>query len=223
MHTSLLLLELGAVVFGLGVLGRVAARIGVSPIPLYLLAGLAFGQGGLLPLATSEEFIEAGAEIGVILLLLTLGLEYTADELVGNLRRHAPSGLVDFVLNALPGAVVALLLGWGPVAALALGGVTYITSSGITAKVLSDLGRLGNRETPVVLSVLVIEDLAMALYLPILTAVLAGATVVGASGRVLVAIAAVGLILLLALRYGHLVSRLVFSPSDEVLLLGSSG
>lgn len=219
MHTSVLLLELGAVVFGLGVLGRLAGLIGVSPIPLYLIAGLAFGEGGLVPLATSEEFIRAGAEIGVVLLLLTLGLEYSADELVGNLRRHAPSGLIDFVLNALPGAVAALLLGWGPAAALALGGVTYISSSGIAAKVLSDLGRLGNRETPAVLSVLVLEDLAMALYLPILTGVLAGAGLLGASGRVLVAMAAVGLILLLALRYGHLVSRLVFSPNDEVLLL----
>ena len=39
---------------------------------------------------------------------------------------------------------------------MVLGGVTYVTSSGIAAKVLGDLGRLGNRETPVVLSILVI-------------------------------------------------------------------
>jgi CPA2 family monovalent cation:H+ antiporter-2 len=218
-HASVLLLELGLILFSLGVLGRLAARVGVSPIPLYLVAGLAFGEGGLVPLATSEEFIEAGAEIGVVLLLLTLGLEYTADELVGNLREHAWSGLVDLVLNALPGAAVALLLGWGPAPALAMAGVTYISSSGIAAKLLSDLGRLGNRETPAVLSILVLEDLVMALYLPILTGVLAGAGLLGASRRVLLAIAAVGLILLLALRYGHLVSRLVFSASDEVLLL----
>ena len=219
MHTSVLLLELGAVVFGLGVLGRIAGRIGVSPIPLYLLAGLAFGEGGLVPLATSEEFIEVGAEVGVVLLLLTLGLEYTSEELVGNLRTHAPSGLVDLVLNALPGAAAALLLGWGPAAALALAGVTYISSSGIAAKLLSDLGRIGNRETPAVLSVLVLEDLVMALYLPVLTGVLAGASLLGASGRVLLALGAVGAILLLALRYGRFVSRLVFSASDEVLLL----
>jgi CPA2 family monovalent cation:H+ antiporter-2 len=52
--------------------------------------------------------------------------------------------------------------------------VTWVSSSGVIAKTLADLGRLGNRETPTVLSVLVIEDLAMALYLPILTALLAG-------------------------------------------------
>ena len=56
-----------------------------------------------------------------------------------------------------------------------LAGITWVSSSGVIAKVLADLGRLGNRETPVILSVLVIEDLAMALYLPLLTALLAGA------------------------------------------------
>jgi CPA2 family monovalent cation:H+ antiporter-2 len=48
-HGAELLLELGGVILGLGILGRVAGRLGLSPIPLYLLAGLAFGKGGLLP------------------------------------------------------------------------------------------------------------------------------------------------------------------------------
>src|SRR5919106_4242762 len=93
--TTALLIELGAVILALGILGRIAGRFGFSPIPLYLLAGLAFGHGGLLPLAASEEFVATGAEIGVILLLLLLGLEYSAPELVTNLKSHYPSGLVD--------------------------------------------------------------------------------------------------------------------------------
>jgi monovalent cation:H+ antiporter-2, CPA2 family len=123
-HGSLLLVELGAVLLSLGLLGALSIRFGISPIPLYLLAGLAFGHGEILPLATSEEFIATGAEIGVILLLFTLGLEYTASELVGTLRTSAVGGLLDLVLNAAPGAILALVMGWGPVAALALGGVT---------------------------------------------------------------------------------------------------
>src|SRR5689334_25362630 len=109
---TMLLIELGAVILALGILGRIAGRVGFSPIPLYLLAGLAFGQGGLLPLNTSEEFVAIGAEIGVILLLLMLGLEYTASDLVSNLKTQYPAGLVDAALNALPGAAMALLLGW---------------------------------------------------------------------------------------------------------------
>ncbi|MER7276470.1 cation:proton antiporter [Dactylosporangium sp. NPDC000244] len=219
MHHDTILVELGAVILALGLLGAVSLRFSISPIPLYLVAGLAFGAGGVLPLDTSTEFISAGAKIGVILLLFTLGLEYTAPELVGTLRTCAPAGLVDLVLNAAPGVAAALILGWGPVAAVALGGVTYVTSSGITAKVLGDLGWLGNRETPVVLSLLVFEDLMMALYLPILTAVLAGVGVLGGTATLALAAATISFVLLVALRFGNVVERFVASESEEVLLL----
>jgi CPA2 family monovalent cation:H+ antiporter-2 len=219
MHSTTQLIELGAIILGLGLLGAVAVRFSVSPIPLYLLAGLAFGSGGVLPLTTSEEFVSVGAGVGVILLLFTLGLEYTADELVTTLRTSAPVGLSDLVLNATPGVAAALLLGWGPVAAVALGGITYVTSSGITAKVMGDLGRLGNRETPSVLSVLVFEDLAMAAYLPILTALLAGAGLLGGGLALLAAAVTISVILFVALRHGEIVQRFVASPSRGVLLL----
>ncbi|MEU6336648.1 cation:proton antiporter [Streptomyces cellulosae] len=218
-NTATMLIELGAILLALGLLGRLAGRVGFSPIPLYLLAGLAFGHGGILPLQASEEFTAVGAEIGVVLLLLMLGLEYSASELVTNLKTQYPSGAVDFVLNAVPGAVAALILGWGPVAAVALAGVTWISSSGVIAKVLGDLRRLGNRETPVVLGVLVIEDLAMAVYLPILTAVLAGAGLAGGSVTLLIALGTVGAVLYLALRHGRLISRAVSSDNAEMLLL----
>jgi CPA2 family monovalent cation:H+ antiporter-2 len=219
MHSAIALIEIGAIVLGLGFLGALSVRWSISPIPLYLLAGLAFGHGGVLELTTSEEFTATGAEIGVILLLFTLGLEYTAPELVGTLRHNASAGLVDLVLNAAPGAAVALLLGWGPVAAVAMGGITYVTSSGITAKVMADLGWLGNREVPVVLSLLVFEDLTMAIYLPILTAMLAGAGLLAGSITLAIAAATITIILTIALRFGSLVERMVASPSEEVLLL----
>ncbi|MEJ5867102.1 cation:proton antiporter [Pseudokineococcus sp. 5B2Z-1] len=219
MGTAQLLLELGAVLFGLGLVGRLASRAGLSPVPLYLLAGLAFGTGGLLPLAAPDGFFEVGSEIGVVLLLLMLGLEYTADELFGQLRRQAPVGVVDVVLNGAPGAVVALVLGWGPLGALAMAGVTAVSSSGIVAKVLTDLGRLGNRETPVVLGVLVLEDLAMAVYLPLLTALLAASGAGPMLVSVAVAASVLVVVLVVARRHGHLLSRLLASDSSETLLL----
>ena len=59
-----LLVELGAILLGLAVLSRLATRVGMPTIPLYLTAGLAFGKGGLLPLVTAEDFVQVGAEIG---------------------------------------------------------------------------------------------------------------------------------------------------------------
>ncbi|MCX4912194.1 cation:proton antiporter [Streptomyces sp. NBC_00687] len=220
MHSSAtFLIEFGAIILGLGLLGRFAGRFQFSPIPLYLLAGLAFGQGGILPLGTSEEFVAIGAEIGVILLLLMLGLEYTASDLVSNLKTQYAAGLADAALNALPGAAMALLLGWGPVAAVVLAGVTWISSSGVIAKVLGDLGRLGNRETPVILSILVLEDLSMAVYLPIVTALLAGTTLAAGSVTLAIALGVAGLVLLVAVRYGRHISRFVSSDDPEKLLL----
>lgn len=136
---SRIFLELGAAILGLAVLARLANRFGFSAIPLYLLAGLAFGNGGLAPLNVSEHFIHTGAEIGVLLLLFMLGLEYTEQELKRNLQVGLPAAALDFVLNFLPGFIAGLLLGWRPLPAVLLGGVTYISSSGIIAKVLAEL------------------------------------------------------------------------------------
>ena len=216
-------IELGAVVVGLAVLARLASRLGFSAIPLYLLAGLAFGNGGLVPLHFSEDFVHGGAEIGVLLLLFMLGLEYTGEELSANLHAGLPSGVVDFVLNFPPGLVVGLLLGWGPLASLLLGGVTYISSSGVIAKVLAELKWQNNPETPTILSVLVLEDLAMAIYLPLAAVLLIGQGVVAGLISILVVLATVGVVLFVAVRYGKAMSRMVSHQSDEVTLLTTFG
>jgi monovalent cation:H+ antiporter-2, CPA2 family len=218
-HVSTLLIELGLLFLGLAVLGLGARHLGLSPIPFVLVAALALGEGGVFPLDTAEPFLTAAAEIGVVLLLLTLGLEFSATELFGSFRRHGPSGLVDLALNAPPGFVGGLLLGLPWQGALAMGGVTWISSSGIVARLLGDLGRLANRETPAVLSVLVLEDLAMALFLPLLVVALAGGGPVAAIGGIALAVGAVLLVLLGTQRHGHRLGRLLTHRDDEQVLL----
>ncbi len=106
-------IELGLAVVGLAILARFANRWGFSPIPLYLLAGLAFGKGGLAPLKLTEDIIHIGAEIGVLLLLFMFGLEYSGDELKVNLRVGLPAGIADLVLNFMLGLITGLLLKGG--------------------------------------------------------------------------------------------------------------
>jgi monovalent cation:H+ antiporter-2, CPA2 family len=223
LHVATLLIELGAILFVLGVLGRVARLIRVPVIPLYLAAGLFFGQGGVLSLSASADFLKVSADIGVILLLVMLGLEYTAAELRSSLRTQAPIGVLDGILNALPGAAVALLAGWGALAAVTMAGVTWVSSSGVIAKTLGDLGRLGNRETPAILGVLVIEDLMMALYLPVLTALLAGGGAKTVLIAVMVAVGTVSVVIVVATRFGRHVTLLVSAQDKESLLLGVLG
>ncbi|CAN5404988.1 cation:proton antiporter [soil metagenome] len=216
-------LEIGAIILALAVLSRVANRFGFSAVPLYLIAGLSVGNGGVADLSFSEDFISIAAEIGVLLLLLTLGLEYSDTELREGLRTGTRPGLVDMLANATPGVALGFLLGWEPVAAILLGGVTWISSSGIISKVLSDLDRLGNRETPAVLNTLVIEDLAMAIYLPIVAALIVGGSVTSTSVTVAIAVVAVAITLTLALRYGGRLTQALAGGSDESLLLAVFG
>jgi CPA2 family monovalent cation:H+ antiporter-2 len=216
-------IEIGAVVVGLAILARLAGRLGITAIPLYLVAGLAFGDGGVVQIDVARDFLEITAEIGVLLLLFALGLEYTDTELRSGLRTGAASGVFDMVLNAVPGVVFGLLLGWEPIAALLLGGVTWISSSGVVSKVLADLGRLGNRETPAILNLLVIEDLAMAVYLPVVAALIVGGSLLATVTNVAIALAAVTVILLAAMRWGGQLSRLLADGSDEAFLLAVFG
>ena len=220
-HGYAVLSEIGAVLLALGILGRFAGRLGVSPIPLYLLAGLAFGHGGVLALSASSEFISTGAQIGVLLLLLTLGLEYSATSWWQPALQRGGRGR-RLVLGAAPGAVAGFVLGWGLPGSLAMAGVTAVSSSGIIAKVIADLGRRANPETPVVVSILVLEDLAMAMYLP-------GAD--GGAGwggcrpgvvTVAVAVGTVSVVLLVATRWSHFVSRAVSHPGPPARRAESS-
>ena len=217
--SAALLLELGAIFTVLTILGTLARRYALSPIPLYLVAGLALGNGGIAPIPAAGDFVSTGATIGVVLLLLTLGLEFSIGEFAASMRRHLPSAGVDLVLNATPGAIAGWLLGLNFVGILAMAGITFISSSGVIARLLNDLRRLGNRETPSVLSLLVLEDFAMAAYLPLLAVLAAGGTWweallwMGAAMIALVAVFAA------SYRWGHHVGRLIAHPDDEQLLL----
>lgn len=216
-------IEIGAVAVGLALLARLAGRFGISTIPLYLLAGLAVGEGGVAPLDVSEGFISLVAEIGVLLLLLALGLEYRADQLRDGLRSGLASGALDAALNFTPGFAAGLLLGLSPTAAVLLGGVCWVTSSGIVAKVLTEQGWMCNRETGSVLSLLVLEDLAMAVFLPVVAALVTGKAFGDTVVTVAIAVAAVVIILAGAVRLGAGLSRLLAAGSDEALLLAVFG
>ncbi len=220
---SRLFIELGGVAIGLAVLARLASRWGISSISLFLLGGLACGQGGLAPLDLSKDFIRVGAEIGLLLLLFMLGLEYTGEELKRNLRSGFSGAAIDFLLNFPPGAIAGRLLGWGMIASVLLGGVTFVSSSGIISRVLHELGRMAAPETPTVISILVLEDLMMAVYLPLTAVVIAG----GGMDRVVlsagITVAAVLAALFLVTRYGRALSTFVEHQSEEAVLLSVLG
>lgn len=172
--TSLTILEIGAVFVFLGALSWIAYRIKISSVPLFLVAGLMLGKGGVAPLDVSEQFLNVGAEIGAILLLLVLGLEYSASELLVSIKKRWHAGVVDLLANAVPAAAIAFILGYGPLGALAFGGIMFVSSSGIASQLIREAGWAKSNVAKRTTGVLVFEDILLAPYLPLLAAVTLG-------------------------------------------------
>lgn len=219
MDVALALTELGVVLLALAVAGRVAGWLNLPSIPFFLVVGLALGDGGVVAVPEAMPFIEIGASLGVIFLLFLLGLEYTPQELRTSLSSNARLGAVDIGLNATPGVVIALLLDWGWAGAMVLGGITYISSSGIIAKLLSDFGRLGNRETPMVLSVLVLEDIVMAFFMPLVAVALSGGSAQAALLSAVISLVIIGFVLFLSPFAERPTNRLIATNSLEVMII----
>jgi len=215
---ALPLIEIGGALLLLGLVAYGAARIGVSAVPFFLITGLAFGNGGFVEIQVSEDFFNIGAQIGALLLLLLLGLEYSAREISTALKERLRAGLID-LLNAIPGVVLAVILGWPLVGVIAMGGITYVSSSGIAAQLIRDSGWSRSEVARRTISILVLEDLILAPYLPLVTALALGIGVVGGVISVGVAIAITGIVLLLGVRNERFFSRILNSREPNALLL----
>lgn len=216
---GLLLGEIGAVLIGLGIAALFASRIKFSAVPIFLAAGLFFGKGGVFSLSLSDDFLSIGAQIGAILLLLLLGLEYSSQELFHSMKERSSIGFFDIVLNFLPGFVAALLLRWGLVGALVLGGITYVSSSGIASEFIRDGSLQPFSSTKRAISVLVLEDIFLAIYLPIISAVIASVSLVTGLISTGVALSITGLALILGakgVRVRH--SPIIFGDTATLLL-----
>ena len=201
---GLVLGEIGAVLVGLGIAAFIASRIKFSVVPIFLCAGLFFGNGGIASLSLSDDFLSLGAQIGAILLLLLLGLEYSANELVDSIRQRRSLGLIDAVANFAPGAIAGLIFGWGVTGALVLGGVTYVSSSGIASQFIKDAALSNFTSTKRAISILVIEDLFLAVYLPIVSGIVASVGIATGFISISIALVITGLTLILAARGIHI-------------------
>ena len=180
-------------------------RLRLPPLPAYLLVGLAAGTG------IDVDALEPLPSIGLLLLLFSVGQEFGPDRVKEFGRKAWRAGLWDLV--PLPvGTAIGLALGLDLTGAVFLGGVFYISSSAVIAKLLIDLKRTGYPESDVVLGVLVLEDLVIAL---VLTLFAAQAGVAGLVASVVLAAAYLAVSQWLAPRLAEFLESL----ADEVVLL----
>jgi CPA2 family monovalent cation:H+ antiporter-2 len=203
------------------VLGRLGKRIGLPAIPIYMLVGLiASPHFGWFPLNFEAADVELIATFGLIILLFNLGLEFDQDEFFGNVRALLVSGGTRIAINIGTGFAFGMLLGWGTREAIIIAGMMATSSSAIITKLLIELGRLANRETPTILGIAVLEDVFVAIYLAIVSVVISGETDVwpivlelGVSFAFLVAMFAV------ARWGGRVVSRIFQTRDDELFTI----
>ena len=215
---SVRLAEIGAALLILGIVAFIANRLKFSVVPLYLLIGLAIGDGGLVPMELSEEFLDTGSQIGAIMLLLLLGLEYSAYDLSKAFKERKSAGLIDFLANSIPGFVLGLLLGWGIAGAFALAGITYVSSSGIAAQLIKEMGWRRSEVAKRATGILVFEDLALAPYLPLLTSVVLGVAAWSGFLSVAIALAITGLVILISFKGSSKLVK-ILDPSEPGGLL----
>jgi Kef-type K+ transport system membrane component KefB len=150
--------------------GEGMERIGQTAVLGELLAGVIIGPG-VLGLVHESEVLHALAELGVLILLFEVGLESDLGEL---LRAGVQAALVALVGVAIPFAVgfgVMLGLGNPPLLAVFVGATLTATSVGVTARVLTDLGRLQDAAAKVVLGAAVVDDVLGLLVLAVATGI----------------------------------------------------
>ncbi len=182
LHVADVLVALGGSFLAAGLIARAGRRIELPTIPLFMVAGILLGPHTPgLALFDDPAELDVLTALGLVFLLFYLGLEFHTDDLIEGGRKLALAGGAYLLLNVGGGLLFGLALGWGWQEALVLAGVIGISSSAIVSKLLVELDRLRNRETPLILGIVVVEDVFLALYLALLQPVLGGAEGAGAA------------------------------------------
>src|SRR5918992_2502678 len=146
----------------------------------YLLAGMIVSPHVPIPLMADEATVRTLAEMGVILLLFALGLEFSLRKLIRVGRTASVVAVAQSSLMMLIGYLIGQAFGWTTLESIYAGAILAISSTTIIVKAFEEQ-RVTGRFTELVLGVLIIQDLIAIFLLAVLTTVSSGADVSAAS------------------------------------------
>ena len=224
MNSHALLQDLAVVLCTAAVVTVVFHRLRQPVVLGYVLAGMLVGPHASFGLVAGRETVETLSELGVILLMFSLGLEFSVRRLLNVLPRAGLSAVVEMGTMMVMGYTVAESLGLRPTESVFLAAAVAISSTMVVAKVLGNSGGPALRE--LVFGILVVEDLGAVLLLTVLTGVASGLSVTAdALGNTLMRL---GLFLVMVLSVGiFVVPRIMRSVvrlrQKETLLVASVG
>jgi CPA2 family monovalent cation:H+ antiporter-2 len=201
----------------------VSHKIRVPSVVGFLLTGVLIGPSGLGWIGEVER-VEVFAEIGVVFLLFSIGLEFSLERLQEIRRIFFAGGSLQSVLTLAAGAAIALAAGFTPPRALFAGFLLVLSSTAIVLKLYADRRELDAPQGKLAIGILLFQDFLIVPMI-VLTPVLAGAVEASAGQvalRFLLSLAVIGGVFLLA-RYlmPRLLHQIVRTQVREILVLGA--
>ena len=216
-----LLAALVAIIVATKLLGEIAQRLGQPAVLGELISGVLLGGSVLGIVSAREPVIHALAQLGVLILLFEIGLHTDLRSLAKVGKTAVMVAVVGVVLPFGLGYAGGRLLGLGVIPALVAGAALTATSIGISARVLSDLGRLRTPEGQVVLGAAVLDDVIGLIILSVVSTAAAGAAVT-AGGVLRTTGVAIGFIVV-ALLAGSLAMPPIFRLVERIRIAGALG
>ena len=169
-HLPHLIADLGLLLGAAGVISLLFKWIKQPVVLGYIIAGLLVGPHfSFFPSIIDIENIRIWAEIGVIFLLFSLGLEFSFKKLMKVGGASSVMALVEIVAMLLLGYVTGKILGWSTMDSIFLGGILSISSTTIIIRTFEELGVKSQRFAGLVFGVLIVEDLVAIVLLVLLS------------------------------------------------------
>ncbi|MGH7461941.1 MAG: cation:proton antiporter, partial [Longimicrobiales bacterium] len=168
---------LAAILLAAKLLGEVAERVGQPAVLGELLAGVLLGPSLLGLVDPTTSTVHLLAEVGVVVLLFSIGLETDLKRLLEVGGTSAMVALSGVVLPFAGGFLVSVMLGLTHPQAIVMGAALTATSVGITARVLGDLGRLNHPDGQVILGAAVFDDVVGLIILAVVSDMVAGSAI----------------------------------------------
>jgi CPA2 family monovalent cation:H+ antiporter-2 len=171
-HLPQLMTDLALILCSAGVASIVFKKLNQPVVLGYILVGLLVGPHmNFFPTVNDIESIKIWAELGVIFLLFSLGLEFSFKKLLKLGTTAVITGLFEISALLVTGYLLGKLMGWSRIDSLFLGGIIAISSTTIIFRAFDELNLKPKKFAGIVVGVLIIEDVVAVLLMVLLTTV----------------------------------------------------
>ncbi|MGM9925559.1 MAG: cation:proton antiporter, partial [Bacillus sp. (in: firmicutes)] len=222
-----MVLEVGTALLLVAIAAVLAGKLKFSIIPFLIIMGMLVGPHaphfGIIDLRFIESFeiIEFLGRIGILFLLFYLGLEFSVKKLMKSGTDIVLGGTIYIAINFSLGLFYGWINGFPILETLIIAGITTFSSSAIVAKVLVDLRRTGNKETELILGIIMFEDIILAVYLSIVSGLIMGdsTSLLGTATSIAISLGYILLFFVIARKGAPYLNKILNIKSDEIFII----